>query len=132
MNFHEKFVLYRKLLFLSGYEYHECSVLYYISKYTFTNHIRHIFKKNSKVPLIRQASQVLGDKSQYKIVLVAMLTFCLIIRKRNHQTFRTFFTATAIDMLTMFCQNHIPSALFFLQKYPCIHAPMWPIAEKFP
>ena len=46
-----------------------------------------------------------------------------------------------IDMLTMFCQNHIPPALFkrpharcpsmFTNICPCNHAPTWPTAEQF-
>ena len=45
-------------------------------------------------------SPSVGERPQYKIALVAMLTFCLIIRKHDHQKFRQFFTATAIISLT--------------------------------
>ena len=40
-----------------------------------------------------------GVRPQLRIALVAMLTFCLIIRKRDHQKFLKLSTATAIISL---------------------------------
>ena len=42
----------------------------------------------------------LAVRPHCNITLVAMLTFCLIIRKLDHEIFRKFVTATAVISLT--------------------------------
>ena len=61
-----------------------------------------------------------GVRPQLRIALVAMLKFCLIIRKCDHQTFFHSNCHHLIDILTKFYQNHKPPALLERPDVRCL------------